>query len=224
MPTAEPVVAVASGPRRDVHVHVKDILAGGRAVVDEDIVAIWTQCLYQSSRPAVRFASHLRSDFGIELMPQRDVHLRDHEQVPARGLITIEDDEAVVALLEECAREVSSYDAAQHTGHWRTECSSAARLIGTASVMICGVAVTRLTLDDFLRRFNRRLRQARAVSLMSVGMKREQIAKTIGYTPESLRHDALAAMLDQHRRAGHVLPGHCGLHDRIDARGDRGAR
>ena len=60
MPTTEPVVAVASRPWRDVNVHVKDVLAGGRAIVDEEIVAIGTQRLDQSTRPAVRFAGHLR--------------------------------------------------------------------------------------------------------------------------------------------------------------------
>ena len=148
MPTTEPVVAVASRPRRDVNVHVKDVLAGGRAIVDEEIVAVRTQRLDQRARPAVRFIGHLRSNLGVELVPQRDVRLRDHEQVPTRGLIAIEDDEAPIARVEECAWEVSSYDAAQYTAHWCTADSDGPRPMGADVVVICGVAVTRITLND----------------------------------------------------------------------------
>ena len=150
MPTTESVVAVASRPRRDVNVHVKDVLPGGRAIVDEEIVAIRTQRLDQSTRPAVRFIGHLRSDLGVELVPQRDVRLRDHEQVPARGLITIEDDEAPIALVQEGAREVSSYDAAQYTAHWCTADPDAPRPMGAEVVVFCGATVTRITLNDVL--------------------------------------------------------------------------
>jgi hypothetical protein len=71
-------------------------------------------------RPAVRLGRHLRSDHGFELMPQHDVHLWNHEHVPACGLIAIEDNKAPLAFVEECSLEVSSGNAAERTAHRRT--------------------------------------------------------------------------------------------------------
>ena len=102
------VVVIASRSRRDVQVDVRDILASGHAVVDQHVVAIWTQCLDESSCPAMRLGRHLRSDRGFELVPQHDVQPGNHEHVPACSLIAIEDDEAPLALVEHCALEVSA--------------------------------------------------------------------------------------------------------------------
>ena len=136
VPPTEFVVAIASRPRRDVQVHVRDVLARSHAVVDQQIVAIWTQCFDESSCPAMRLGRHLHSDGNLELVPQHHVQLGNHEHVPARGLIAIEDNEAPLALVEECPLEVSRGDAAKRTAHQGTMDSSTPVSIGSVSVEI----------------------------------------------------------------------------------------
>jgi hypothetical protein len=56
--------------------------------------------------------------------------------VPARGLIAIEDNETLLALIEECPLEISSYNAAKRTAHQSTMDSSTPVSIDTVSVEI----------------------------------------------------------------------------------------